>query len=83
MRIKLHRKLVLSFLFPLRVRVIYTRQGCYSFENAFYPCLNKEDVYIKEKNGLVKSKDRAGGGGGSHRGKGLPGVWGWTSPLGL
>lgn len=38
LRIKLHIKLVLC-LFPIRVS---------------YMCLPKEDVYIKEKNGLVR-----------------------------
>lgn len=28
----------------------------------FSPCLNKEDVYIKEKNGLIRSEDKVGGG---------------------
>lgn len=75
LRIKLHRKLVLSLCFPLGFE-LYIRQGCYSFENAsFYPCLNKEDVYIKEK--MVWSGQKTGLRGVPIEAKCLfPGLWG-------
>lgn len=53
LRIKLHIKLVLFVCFPLALE-LYTRQECYSVGDVNFICLHKEDVYVKEKNDLVR-----------------------------
>ena len=74
-------------MFFLRVKVVYKNRVLFLWKYQFYACLNKGDVYIKEKNSWVRSEDRAAGVGFSQKqwaswsGLDLPtGLWGECVP---